>query len=190
METHTFREELSLILEHTSLLAPRQTLIGLAGGEILGMARCYLSDGSRFIDRNDPVNAVASFAYAAGWLDAGTYLGIFTSNPLCRNLLSKKRSIPGDYTDHLTEKTYRYQRLLNSALSSSEPGSEKGIRWYEGGENVIMVAAAYLAGGGMFIQTGQYEDALCCFSYGHGWLDTGIRVGLIRITGNRDVFAI
>jgi hypothetical protein len=36
----------------------------------------------------------------------------------------------------------------------------------------------------------RFEDALACFSYGHGWLDAAIRAGLIRITGNREIFAV
>jgi hypothetical protein len=190
MEINTFHKNLSGILEHLSIPAPPESLLGLAGGEILGMARCYLADGSCFKGNDDPVNTVASFAYAAGWLDTGAYLGIFASGQLCRDLLSDEGSVSDRFHNQLTEKACRYQRLLQHAIASSEPGSEAGIQWYEGGERVITVASAYSTGGGLFIRMERFEDALACFSYGHGWLDAAIRVGLIRITGNRDIFAV
>jgi hypothetical protein len=190
MEINAFHEHLSGILEHSAIIVPRESLLARAGGEILGMAKCYLADGNSFLDKDDPVNALASFAYAAGWMDTGQYIGIFTSGPLCRNLLSDKNSVPDCYHHKLFEKTCRYQRLLDNAIKSSEPGSEIGIHWYDGGERVIMVATAYLTGGNLFLQEERNEDALACFSYGHGWLDAALRTGLIRINGNRDLFAI
>jgi hypothetical protein len=190
MEINIFYKDLTGFLEHSDILAPPESLLALAGREILGMAQCYLKDGNCFTTRDDPVNALASFAYAAGWLDTGSYIGIVSSGPLCRNLLSDSTSIPDSFHYQLVEKACRYQRLLGSAITSSEPGSETGIQWYEGGERVITVAKSYLTGGRMFLRMERYEDALACFSYGHGWLDAALRAGLLRIIGNRDLFAI
>ncbi|MEI7433033.1 MAG: DUF357 domain-containing protein [Methanomicrobiales archaeon] len=191
MEIRTFHKDLTWNLEHSDILAPQKSLLARAGSEILGMAQCYQKDGNSFSARDDPVNALASFAYAAGWLDTGRYIGIITSGqPLCRNLLSDGTSIPVNCNHQLVEKACRYQRLLNSATRSSKPGSETGICWYEGGERVIAVATTYLAGGGMFLRIERYEDALACFSYGHGWLDAALRAGVLRIVGNRDLFAV
>ncbi len=190
MEISTFHKDLSAILEQSDILAPRGSLLALAGGDILGMAQCYLADGGCFMGNGDPVNALASFAYAAGWLDTGHYIGIFASGTLCRNLLSEGTPVPSHYHHQLIEKACRYERLLDSAITSSKPGSETGIHWYDGGERVIAVATAYLIGGKMFLKVQRNEDALACFSYGHGWLDAALRAGLIRITGNRDLFAI
>jgi uncharacterized protein len=191
MEIKTFHKDLIFVLEYSCILAPPKSLLALAGMEILGMARCYEKDGNSFLTGNDPVNACASFAYAAGWLDTGSYIGIITSDrPLCRKMLSNNALIPGNFHHHLVEKACRYQRLLDSATTSSAPGSETGIHWYKGGERVIAVATAYLTGGKMFVRVERYEDALACFSYGHGWLDAALRAGIIRITGNRDLFSI
>ncbi|MCX6698831.1 MAG: DUF357 domain-containing protein [Methanomicrobiales archaeon] len=190
MEIQTFYEELSGVLEHPGNVAPPESLLALAGGEILMMAQCYQKDGSYCLANNDPVNALASFAYAAGWLDTGNFIGIVTSGPLCRNLISGRTSVPAHFHPQLVEKACRYQRLLDGAVTSSIPGSETGIHWYEGGERVIAVAAAYLSGGEMFLRMERFEHALACFSYGHGWLDAALRAGLTRITGNRDLFAI
>jgi hypothetical protein len=191
MEIKMFHENLIFVLENSDILTPPKSLLALAGMEILGMARCYEKDGSSFLTGNDPVNALASFAYAAGWLDTGRGIGLISSNRrLCRNLLSDNTSIPGNFHHKLVEKACRYQRLLDSATTSSTPGSETGIRWYDGGERVIAVATAYLTGGRMFVRMERYEDALACFSYGHAWLDAALRAGIIRIIGNRNLFAI
>lgn len=190
MEIYTFHEELSGVLGHPGNTAPPGSLLALAGREILMMAQCYQKDGSCCMENNDPVNALASFAYAAGWLDTGNFIGIVTSGPLCSNLVSGSTSVPVHFNPQLVEKACRYQRLLDGAVISSIPGSETGIHWYDGGERVIAIAAAYLGGGGMFLRMERFEDALACFSYGHGWLDAALRVGLTRITGNRDLFAI
>lgn len=190
MEINAFHKSLSDILDNADILAPPDSLLGLTGSEILGMAQCYHADGSCFLSNDDPVNTVASFAYAAGWLDTGAYIGIFAPGSLCRVLLSDRDFISERFRERLIEKACRYQRLLERAITSSEPGSEAGIQWYEGGERVITVSTAYSTGGKYFLQMNRFEDALACFSYGHGWLDASIRTGLIRITGNRDVFAV
>jgi hypothetical protein len=41
------------------------------------MAESYLDDGRHFRAEDDPVNALASFSYAYGWLDAGVRMGLF-----------------------------------------------------------------------------------------------------------------
>ncbi|MEI6292870.1 MAG: DUF357 domain-containing protein [Methanomicrobiales archaeon] len=190
MEINAFHKSLSDILDNSDILAPPESLLGLTGSEILGMAQCYLADGSCFLSKDDPVNTVASFAYAAGWLDTGAYIGIFAPGSLCRMLLSGGDYISERFHDQLIEKACRYQRILESAVISSEPGSEAGIQWYEAGEQVITISTAYSTGGRYLLRMNRFEDSLACFSYGHGWLDASIRAGLIRITGNRDLFAI
>lgn len=190
MEIKTFCKELSEALEHLETPVVPGSLVARAGAEITGIAQCYLDDGKIFLGKDDPVNALASFAYASAWLDAGCYIGVCKSKPLCRNLLSCTFFYGDHVNDKLVEKTCRYEQLLDRAIQSSEPGPEAGTRWHEGGTRVITIATAYLNGGSMFQRNGRNEDALSCFSYGHGWLDAGIRLGLIRITGNRDLFAI
>ena len=41
------------------------------------MAASYLEDGRHFRANDDPVNALASYAYGHGWLDAGVRMGLF-----------------------------------------------------------------------------------------------------------------
>ncbi|MFB6353807.1 MAG: DUF357 domain-containing protein [Halobacteriales archaeon] len=49
-----------------------------AAEEVAVMARSYLDDGRHFAAEDDPVNALAAFAYGHGWLDAGVRLGLFS----------------------------------------------------------------------------------------------------------------
>jgi hypothetical protein len=56
---------------------PADTPLGDAAAECLEMAQSYLSDGRHFRDDGDPVNALASFSYGYGWLDAGVRMGLF-----------------------------------------------------------------------------------------------------------------
>ena len=44
--------------------------------ECLDMAEAYLDDGRHFRADDDPVNALACFAYGHGWLDAGARVGL------------------------------------------------------------------------------------------------------------------
>lgn len=55
---------------------PVEGLPGDPGDECLEMATAYLDDGRHFLERNDPVNALAAFSYGYGWLDAGARIGV------------------------------------------------------------------------------------------------------------------
>jgi uncharacterized protein len=190
MKISTYRDELNEFFCREEKIIPRRSLLSDARGEIMEMAHCYMDDGDQFFKNGDQVNALACYAYASGWIDTGWYTGLFDKKSPCRGLLTNTVSIPGNLLDQLKEKSLRYERLLVSAIRSCFPVAEPGIIWYEGGVRIIMVARTYLNGGKWLQQTGNYDDALASFSYGHGWLDASLRIGLIRITGNKELFAI
>lgn len=79
--------------------------------------------------------------------------------------------------DRLEAKTARYERLLADALDAAHVVAS--------GEDRALAAAhremaeAYLADGRHFREHGDPVNALAAFSYGHGWLDAGIRSGLL-----------
>ena len=56
---------------------PSDTPLGTAAADVLEMAESYLSDGRHFRADDDPVNALASYSYGYGWLDAGVRMGLF-----------------------------------------------------------------------------------------------------------------
>jgi hypothetical protein len=51
--------------------------LGQAASDFQEMAASYLDDGRHFRQEDDPVNALAAFAYGHAWLDAGARLGLF-----------------------------------------------------------------------------------------------------------------
>jgi uncharacterized protein len=189
MKINRYRNELEAFFRDAPGAMQKTTLLERAGAEIYQIAVCYRDDGDLFLRNGDDVNALASFAYASGWIDAGFFLGIFFRQSPCRILLEEENIHP-DLQSHLQEKTIRYGRLLTSACSSCRPSAEPGIAWRDGGERVIAIAGTYLEGGTWFLRGDRLNSALCCFSYGHGWLDAALRVGLISITSGRELFAI
>lgn len=65
-------------LDEAEVAVPPDTPLGEAAAECREMAESYLSDGRHFREDADLVNALASFSYGYGWLDAGVRLGLFT----------------------------------------------------------------------------------------------------------------
>lgn len=57
---------------------PPETQLGNAAADCRSMAESYLRDGRHFRDEDDLVNALASFSYGYGWLDAGVRMGLFS----------------------------------------------------------------------------------------------------------------
>ncbi|MFB6220637.1 MAG: DUF357 domain-containing protein [Halolamina sp.] len=76
-KTDRYAEMLADALAAAEPAAPPGTPLGDAAAETYEMADSYLDDGQHFRDIDDPVNALASFSYGYGWLDAGVRLGLF-----------------------------------------------------------------------------------------------------------------
>jgi len=189
MKIDTYRNKLGGFFHGLAEDLPESTLVNRARNEIFGLAGCYRDDGDHFLREGDRVNALASFAYASGLIDTGLFLGLFNRMSPC-SILLEEEDLGRDLFGHLREKAIRYGRLLESALSACQPSAEPGISWYDGGVCVMIVAGTYLRGGTWFLGADRYNNALSCFSYGHGWLDAALRVGLLRITSDRELFAI
>lgn len=82
----------------------------------------------------------------------------------------------------LAEKTDRYREMLEDALAAAEPipASDADGRATADGTDLMTMARSYLEDGVHFLDEGEEADALAAFSYGHGWLDAGVRAGLIE----------
>ena len=89
---------------------------------------------------------------------------------------------------NLEEKTDRYEQLLAAALDAAEPapGSERS----EGAEDCLEMAGSYLEDGRHFREAGDPVNALASFSYGHGWLDAGARLGLLSVPDEGHLFTV
>lgn len=65
-------------LDEADVVVPPETPLGMAAADVLEMAESYLRDGRHFREADDLVNALASFSYGYGWLDAGVRMGLFS----------------------------------------------------------------------------------------------------------------
>ncbi|WP_136588817.1 DUF357 domain-containing protein [Salinigranum halophilum] len=76
-KTDRYERMLADALSAATVAVPPDTPLGAAAGECEEMARSYLEDGRHFRADDDLVNALASFSYGYGWLDAGVRMGLF-----------------------------------------------------------------------------------------------------------------
>ncbi len=168
---------------------PADTLLGKVASDSACMVEAYLSDGRMFLEKDDPVNALASFAYASGWLDCGCWTGLFRCGR-CFTGRDMVRAVPSVFHDRLHEKTFRYSRLLASAVLAVKPSAEAATIPAEGGVRIMMISSVLKDSGDYLAGKGNLEEALFLYSYGHGWLDAGIRAGLLVIEGDRSLFTV
>ena len=98
--------------------------------------------------------------------------------------------LPAVHRENLDEKTSRYLRLLNTALSSVSCAPDPSTPAHRFAGQVLCIAGAYQERGRQRMAEWHREDALACFSYGHGWLDAGVQAGLFAVLANRDIFTV
>jgi uncharacterized protein len=73
----------------------------------------------------------------------------------------------------------KYLRLTRDALArvTAAPPARSFLRGAS--DDFLSMARAYLADAEHFRSTGDRERALAAASYAHGWLDAGVRLGLL-----------
>ena len=191
MRTEKCLELLATLLDTAAVPVPEKSLLFHNAESVLVMARAYESDGRTFLGSGDPVNALASAWYGSGWLHFGITYGLIEMNlPVGCPFLSPCESLPSPFAQKLEEKTLRYQRLLDTARASVECAGSPATAHHGFSEKILFIAGLYAEQGGRFLRERIYEDALACFSYGHGWLDAGVTSGLFVITDNHDLFTV
>ncbi len=159
--------------------------------KVYRMAAAYESDGLTFCASGDLVNGHAAFFYGFGWLHFGFAFGVLSSGAEAVCPFSGPSEIlPEEYQKRLSEKTNRYCRLLDTARSSVTEGPDPATDAFAFSGRVLCIAGSYATLGKTFLALGKYEDALACFSYGHGWLDAAVTSGLFRIVAERDIFTV
>ena len=173
-----------------AIAAPDRTGLFDTAKDNLGMVAAYLCDGDMFHSSGDAVNALAAFSYALGWLHCGAACGLFMIQDAACPFREPQERLPGALLDKLAEKTCRYNRLLATAAGAVSPAAEAGTVPCRTAARVHLVVTFYAGQGGRFLSQNRTEDALACFSYGHGWLDAGVRAGLFGITASRDLFTV
>lgn len=183
---------LAAALAGTGCSAPEGSPCGRTGQSVLRMAIAYESDGRTFMAAGDPVNALAAFLYGLGWLHCGCASGLLlASDPLpgCP-FAGTFEAVPASQHAKLDEKTGRYARLLGTAIDSVAPAPDPGTPGHAFAVQVRFIAALYLIRGNRQAAAGSCEEALACFSYGHGWLDAGVQQGLFSILAHREIFTV
>jgi hypothetical protein len=166
------------------------TVLHSSAAAFRGMIDAYLSDGDRFLARNDRVNAYASYWYALGWMDAGIFLGLISGpvSAIQPDFFGNTTTIPE--SGSLREKTTRYRSLLMEALVSVETSPEAGSSLSSAAEEMQGIARSWCNQGISLEEKGTRAGALGAYSYGFAWLDAGVRFGILRIRKNRDLFTI
>jgi len=77
-KTDRYEQMLADALDVAEETPPAETPLAEAATDCRVMAASYLEDGRHFREHDDPVNALASFSYGYGWLDAGVRMGLFS----------------------------------------------------------------------------------------------------------------
>lgn len=72
-------------------------------------------------------------------------------------------------------KVSRYEMMLRTALTRA-----RIVQGQKYSEDFMTMARSYYEDGTHFQKVGDLVNALVCFSYGHGWLDAGIRIGALK----------
>ena len=88
----------------------------------------------------------------------------------------------------LEEKTDRYERMLADALAAAETVAPAGSPLGEAATDCREMAESYLRDGRHFRADDDPVNALASFSYGYGWLDAGVRMGLFAVPDDTDLF--
>lgn len=83
--------------------------------------------------------------------------------------------------NHLAEKAHRYRKLLNDALSDLGivPDTSSHLRTVA--KDYLLMAESYYKDGVHFLESDDHVNALVCFSYGHAFIDAGVRLGIFTL---------
>jgi hypothetical protein len=84
----------------------------------------------------------------------------------------------------------RYLRLTREALAVVRPGPPERSFLRGGSDDVLAMARAYLSDAEHFLASGDRDRALAAVSYAHGWLDAGVRLGLLDGGGDASRFTL
>ncbi len=89
----------------------------------------------------------------------------------------------------LEEKVKRYEELLRKALSAFEVAPQENSHLRKVADDFSNMAGSYYEDGRQFLEEGDTVNALVCFSYGHAWLDAGVKLGVFKAS-DENLFTI
>jgi hypothetical protein len=190
MNTLELKTELEARFAGTFVLPADRTALSGCAEEVIDMIDAYRRDGDTFLERGDHPNALASFAYALGWSDAATCMGLISTPRTGFPLSSGGSEHAGEGDTRFSDKSRKYDYHLGKAMAHLGPAAEEGSCLYGSAERFLRVARVFHDHGHQCQQNGDLPGALASYSYGSGWLDAGVRTGLFRILGRRELFTI
>jgi len=88
----------------------------------------------------------------------------------------------------LSEKTSRYEQMLADALAVAEPRPPVDTPLGDAAADVLEMTESYLDDGRHFRADDDLVNALASYSYGYGWLDAGVRIGLFAVPDDTELF--
>jgi hypothetical protein len=91
-------------------------------------------------------------------------------------------------TADLAEKTDRYERMLADALDAATVAVPAGTPLADAAAECREMATSYLEDGRHFRANDDLVNALASFSYGYGWLDAAVRMGLFAVPDDTELF--
>jgi hypothetical protein len=190
MRIEEFGERMGADLATAQIAAAEGTYLYRAAEEVWEMVAAYRDDGWVFLESGDLVNAHASFTYGRGWYAAGCLVGLLVPARQPEQLPFFAETMPMHLLDHLREKTGRYARMLEEARDAVEPAPDRESPLHEAARVMVQEASVSLETGKEWSERRALNNALGRFSYGYGFLDAGIRAGLLRITKKRHLFTV
>jgi Uncharacterized protein conserved in archaea len=82
--------------------------------------------------------------------------------------------------EDLNKKTYKYERMLREALGKIKKSPNERSYLMKVADDFLNMADSYYRDGIYFLEKENIIDALASFSYGHAWLDAGMRLGIFK----------
>ncbi len=89
----------------------------------------------------------------------------------------------------LNEKVKRYEELLRKASQAFEIAVQENSHLRKVAQDYSNMASSYYDDGLHFLEEGDLVNALVCFSYGHAWLDAGVKLGVFKAS-DENLFTI
>jgi hypothetical protein len=84
----------------------------------------------------------------------------------------------------------KYLRLTREALARVAPAAPERSFLRGASTDFLTMARAYLSDAEHFRDAGDRDRALAAVSYAHGWLDAGVRLGLLDGGNDEDRFTL
>lgn len=81
------------------------------------------------------------------------------------------------------EKIEKYYKLTKKALEISKKNIVKGKE--KDAKEIIGMASNYIFDSIYFRKKGNFIDSFAALNYAHGWLDSGVRLGIFNVKDNK-----